>query len=88
MVCWGYATVVDATPARPMRGLAAGGDSICGLEDDGTVTCWSENAHGQATAMPGHFEALAAGNVHTCGLRPDGSVSCTVNELAEYHRPN
>ena len=33
--------------------ITAGGAHSCGLRTDGTITCWGDNRHGQATAPDG-----------------------------------
>ena len=52
----------------------------CGLRTDNTVTCWGDNAHGQADAPDGAFEAVSAGGTwdrsHSCGVRVDATVAC------------
>ena len=52
----------------------------CGLRTDSTVVCWGDNAHGQADAPDGAFEAVSAGGTwdrsHSCGVRVDATVVC------------
>ena len=68
------------TPAPPATARFSAVDSgmahACGLRSDGTVTCWGDNSHGQASAPGGRFSAVSAGLTHSCGLRSDGTVTC------------
>lgn len=85
-------------PARallPVRGLkgvaevAAGGQHACARLDDGTVTCWGRNHHGQlgdgttkARTSPVTVKGLAGavglalGDAHSCARLGDGTVTC------------
>ena len=70
--------------------LTAGDRHTCGLQLDGTGSCWGANDAGQlgrgplpaATDRPGaisgapHFSSLAAGGRHTCGLSSGGVALC------------
>jgi hypothetical protein len=46
------------------------------LKADGSVDCWGDDYHGQATPSTGAFLSVSAGETHTCGLKVDGSVDC------------
>ena len=48
----------------------------CGLHTDGAITCWGDNAIGQAEAPDGQFSAVSAGIHHTCAVRTNGTITC------------
>ena len=50
--------------------------NTCGLQTDGTVTCWGRNAYGQSDAPAGTFTAVDVSDEHACGLRTDRTVTC------------
>ena len=72
--------------------IASGGLHTCVILDDGSVSCWGDNRHGQLgdgtdnnrttpVQITGLGEnrapvTIAAGNFHTCAALDDGSVSC------------
>ena len=59
----------------------SGSSHACGLRIDGTVNCWGNNLHGQASAPDGQFSAVSAGGAHSCGVRADGTVNCWGHNL-------
>jgi Regulator of chromosome condensation (RCC1) repeat len=63
-------------PILLSRAASAGGHQSCGLRTDGTVVCWGDNGHGEATPPAGAFSQVSAGAMHTCGLKPDGTLAC------------
>lgn len=79
-------TGLSATPTA----LAAGDGHTCALLQDGSVTCWGRNDHGQigdgttterllptpVTALGGSAVEITAGYAHTCARLSDGSVRC------------
>jgi len=56
--------------------VAAGGFHTLGLNDDGTVVAWGQNAYGQATVPAGlpRAKGVAAGQQHSAVLTADGTV--------------
>ena len=57
--------------------VSAGLLHTCGVGTDGSVECWGDDEHGQATPPDGKFASVSAGgSFHTCGVRGDGSVEC------------
>ncbi len=72
---------VDAADviAGNTTGLDAGEYHNCGLLEDGTLTCWGDNASGQATPPLGRFIAVSSGFDHSCALRGDGQAYCWGN---------
>ena len=72
----------DAGPAIASRHdtLSVGWYHACGVEPDGTLTCWGEDDNtGRTSAPPEKFVAVSAGYNHTCGVKTDGSVACWGN---------
>lgn len=58
--------------------IAAGGDSVCVIVHDGTVSCWGPNLYGSAnvpTGMP-RVTQITAGRAHACALTEQGKVYC------------
>lgn len=60
----------------PIEQLSVGSYHVCVLGSDMRISCWGENANGQAVAPPGSFVSVGTGHEHSCGLRTDGSVEC------------
>ncbi len=56
--------------------VTVGWDHSCGIRRDRTVTCWGDNAKGQAAPPDGEFVALAAGRSHTCGIDARQKIVC------------
>ncbi|WP_437911652.1 DNRLRE domain-containing protein [Sorangium sp. So ce302] len=48
----------------------------CALRTTGTLHCWGDNSHGQATPPPTTFVQAATGRQHACGVTSMGTVSC------------
>lgn len=62
--------------AGDFTAVTVGWDHSCGIRRDGTVTCWGDNAEGQAAPPDGEFVALAAGRSHTCGIDTRQEIVC------------
>ena len=77
---------------RTAVAISAGSVHTCAILDDGSVSCWGSNYHGQLgdgtttdRSTPTHTSslgtdrtavAITAGEFHTCAILDDGSVSC------------
>lgn len=91
----GKGAPLPAPKPKPVAGLkgvtsiALGGDHSCAILQDGTATCWGDNAAGQlgdGSAAKKHgpakvkglkdVSALALGRDHTCALLRDATVAC------------
>jgi len=72
----GDATTLIPPDEGDFTAVAVGWDHSCGLRRDRTVTCWGDNAKGQAAPPDGEFVALAAGRGHTCGIDTRQEVVC------------
>jgi hypothetical protein len=59
-----------------MVSVSAGAEHTCGLQDNGSLTCWGGNTFGESTPSPGTFQLVRASEAYTCGLKDDGSISC------------
>ena len=75
--------------------ISAGGAQTCAILDNGSVSCWGNNNHGQLgdgtttdRNTPAQISSLGAGRTavaisigsyHTCAILDDGSVSCWGN---------
>ena len=70
--------------------IAAGGEHMCAVTEDGDVLCWGSNYDGQlgnttaldrnapvhVAGLDGQASAVAAGLQHTCALTAAGGVKC------------
>lgn len=61
--------------------VAAGGDTVCGIEATGAILCWGSDEYGAASPPIGEFVQLALGagwelDSSFCGLRIDGAILC------------
>ncbi len=59
--------------------VSSGKNYSCGLREDGSISCWSENPSlDEANKAPaeGEFSALSAGKRHACALDADGAAVC------------
>ena len=64
--------------------VSAGPFHTCGLQEDGTITCWG--AHGEEERLtgsaglidspPGSFSHIDVGHHTSCAIRQDGAVKC------------
>lgn len=79
-------------------GIATGGELSCAIHQDGTVSCWGRNWHGEIgngttdnySNTPGQVKnitnatAVSAGNGHACALHDDATISCWgANEIGQ-----
>ena len=84
--CWTSRS--SPRPGKSSR-LDSGLGPLCGLLDDGSITCWNFDA--ELVAIPGPFEQFSIGagtvselgghgrseeNTHTCAIHDDGSIEC------------
>ena len=74
-------TVGDSSTLIPpdegdFTAVTVGWDHSCGIRRDRTVTCWGNNATGQAVPPDGEFVTLAAGRSHTCGIDTRQEIVC------------
>ena len=83
VVTWGQSSpTVEPNPTTPggtFNAVTAGRGHTCGLKTDATITCWGNNASGQADAPSGTFNAVTAGSWHSCGLKTDATITCWGN---------
>ena len=58
--------------------VSSGGMHSCALHKTaGSILCWGDNEHGQASPpTTGTYTAIASGETHTCAIRSDGEVIC------------
>ena len=105
VLCWGDnahgqlgddSSRASATPVQ-VSGLvhgalsvSAGGSFACAVRDDGSVSCWGDNADGQlgdgsttpspvpvrVSGLPGPAVSVSAGADHACAVTADGAGYC------------
>ena len=68
----------DDQPATVSRHdtLSVGLDHACGVNTDGSITCWGEEEYGRTIAPAGKFGSVSAGGNHTCGVKTDDTIAC------------
>ena len=77
---WSQAMPAGVAPlatGETFTAISSGPSHTCGLRSNGSVACWGDNEHGQATPPAGEtFSAVSSGSGYACGLRSDGSAAC------------
>ena len=81
------ATPTPTWSPAPTLAVSAGWAHTCGVEADGSVTCWGDDREGQASPPSGEFRSVSAGSEHTCGIRTDRSVVCWGNDEEDQASP-
>lgn len=80
VACWGvWGDVPEAVAAVPegvFTAVAAGGEHVCAVDEDGAVVCWGDGFDGGGVPPGGRFVSVSAGYSSTCGIRVGGSVAC------------
>ena len=58
--------------------VSGGGGHYCALHGtNGSILCWGENEHGQASPpRTGRYTTIVSGESHSCALRSDGALVC------------
>jgi len=72
--------VVDLNPPNFFRQVSATYRYACGVTAGGSVVCWGNNDHGQASPPTGTFVQVSAGGEHACGVKTGGTVACWGND--------
>lgn len=75
--CWGnILPAVDTVPERVFADVDLG-NSACGLERDGTLTCWPKQELMGVGAYPaGRFSRVSVSSGNACAVRLDGALAC------------
>ncbi len=78
-----------AVPPGAFQQVTVGRAHGCALDAVGTVTCWGDNALGQATPPAGAFASVVAADEgdFTCGVRPNGTVQCWGDNSHQVQTP-
>ena len=71
-----FANALVRTPPGLEGIVSASWTHTCGLQPDGSVSCWGNDMAGMSDSQPGPFVQAGTGEFHSCGLKPDGSVEC------------
>jgi len=58
------------------QAVDGGGGFTCGIEHDGTLTCFGDDGVGQATPPSGAWAQVSTGDSHACALDAAGAVGC------------
>ena len=73
----GAATTPQPPPDIGIAVSSGGGHSCALHKTAGSILCWGDNEHGQASPpTTGSYTAIASGETHTCAIRSDGIVVC------------
>ncbi len=56
--------------------ISSGETHTCGVQSNGTLACWGDNASGKATPPSGTFSQVSAGGSHTCAIKTDHTLAC------------
>ena len=64
------------SPTGPFTDFSRGTDHVCALRSDGSVACWGDDRHGQASPPSGSYSAISSGEHGACALRDDGAAVC------------
>ena len=68
--------------------VSSGGDLTCGLDANGTATCWGGEIYQRTSPRPGDvFSAVSSGGDHACGLKLDGSIGCWGDDFSGESSP-
>jgi tetratricopeptide (TPR) repeat protein len=67
---------VTRPPAGVFTAISSGQSHACGLQGDGSITCWGSDQNGKTAPPAGRFTQVSAGYLYTCGLRADGRPDC------------
>jgi len=75
--CWTSPGQTPTLVATGLVSIAAGQQSACGLQGDGTALCWTQGMVASPVSTPLKFAALDKGaGFHTCGIATDGKAYC------------
>jgi hypothetical protein len=66
----------EALRTHTFAKVSAGDRHTCGLDIDGTITCWGRNDDGQASAPDGLWADVETGRTHSCALDEEGMPTC------------
>src|SRR5439155_1174547 len=69
-------SIVTSSAQAVAGSIEAGASHACAVAMNGTVTCWGNDADGQATPPGGSFVALSAGTNHAGAIRPNSTIAC------------
>ena len=83
--CWGRYGADANAPAGRFTQVAVGYGHSCGLQADGTISCWGINDRGQADAPAGSYTQIVAGTGFSCGLRRDRTITCWGDDSDERY---
>lgn len=86
-VCWGEdAAWLGPAPAHEYQFIDAGGGYVCGIEMDGSISCWTgsdvpeEIALTVSSAPSGSFQSLSVSLGGACALDLEGHAQCWSRE--------
>jgi alpha-tubulin suppressor-like RCC1 family protein len=90
-ICWDTAEagkpglLTTSLEYGPFTQIATAGAMACGLDAEGTATCWGEGS--MSREPPENLVQITVGANVACGLRSDGSVECWPESDAEWELP-
>jgi alpha-tubulin suppressor-like RCC1 family protein len=76
ITCWdnGGVNVPSPTKTGNFRQVSTGLSHVCGLQADGAVGCWGNDAAGTAAPPAGTFSQVTTGLAHACAINVVGRV--------------
>jgi hypothetical protein len=78
--CWGQILSSDTPPDRAFKSVDVG-LWACGLERDGTLSCWPTAEMNSVGAFPpGRYSTVSTSGMTACAVRLDGTLACWGNQ--------
>jgi len=75
-ICWGNLSA-SPEPEIGLETITVGDGHACGIDADGNLICWGNNADGQLEApSDGRYKQVTSGDKHSCALDDTGILKC------------
>ena len=73
---WLRSTEITIGAPSPFIAVSAGGDTTCGVRENGALECWGFTSGEPIDTPEGNYTAASAGRRHTCAIRDTGEIAC------------